>query len=106
MNFLVIISVVVFACATCNGQDEPDFMSLIAETCKKQEGASDEDVNTLSKKDLPDTPTGKCLIACLSEQFSFFDEEGRLSSDMFLNLVSTLIAEDDDDAENKMTLLS
>lgn len=41
-------------------------MKLLAE-CQKKEGASDADVKELEARDVPTTPTGKCLHACVHE---------------------------------------
>lgn len=37
------------------------------ENCKNKEKATDDDVKTVSSREVPQTATGKCLVACLQE---------------------------------------
>ena len=41
----------------------------IAGKCQKKENASDNDVENVSEGLAPETPEGKCLSACMGEQF-------------------------------------
>lgn len=44
------------------------FRGMSAE-CKEQENATDADVETMVNENYPETMPGKCLVACMQEQF-------------------------------------
>lgn len=40
----------------------------IAQECKATENASDDDMGRMVSKKAPETPEGKCLVACIMEE--------------------------------------
>lgn len=44
--------------------------------CQTKEGASDDDVERLFNKTLPTTTEGKCLSACMMEEFGVVSHGG------------------------------
>ncbi|EDS30180.1 odorant-binding protein [Culex quinquefasciatus] len=55
------------------------------ETCREQEGASDEDVEMLQSFMTPETRTTKCYYSCVMQKIGYsdgqrFDKEGFLST--------------------------
>lgn len=46
-----------------------DMFRNMSQECKEQEKATDEDVETMIDEKYPDSKEGKCLIACMQEQF-------------------------------------
>lgn len=48
----------------------------MASTCKESEGASDDEVDEMINKTEPTTMTGKCLNACMMEQFGVVSHDG------------------------------
>lgn len=67
--FIILVALFITFNIACAGQAE--MFKKLATKCKKQEKASDEDVEKASKGLAPDTKEGKCLAACMSEQFGF-----------------------------------
>lgn len=66
--FLVALTLaVVFICTDAGNYGA--ILKSVAGTCKDKEGASDDDVNKISEAKVPETKEGKCLVACLGEQF-------------------------------------
>lgn len=51
--------------------------------CKKQENASDADVDKVSKGENLDTAESKCFAACLAEQMGFVSIESLVPVDNF-----------------------
>lgn len=47
-----------------------EMVRLMAKNCMKQEKATDADLDELVKRDLPTTPTSKCLRACIMESLN------------------------------------
>jgi hypothetical protein len=66
MKFVLIILLIAISSAHGNFSG---LIKTMAATCKAKENASDADVEDLSNFKAPNTPEGKCLIACLAEQF-------------------------------------
>lgn len=96
MKFFAVFSfiVVLLVCAAGNAQAENDFLKAILKPCQEKEGASDKDVIALSNKSKPETPEGKCLIACLGEQFGFMNKDNELSKDVFVGFVVAALGEE------------
>jgi len=67
---LIIISVtVLIALNYVQAGDKGGMMKAISGKCKKQENASDDDVDKMSKGEPMQSKEGKCMAACLGEQF-------------------------------------
>jgi metal-dependent amidase/aminoacylase/carboxypeptidase family protein len=46
-----------------------DMFRDMSQDCKEKEKASDADVETMIQENYPETKEGKCLVACMQEQF-------------------------------------
>lgn len=56
----------------CKAMDEAEGKEMLkgmAADCKEKEGASDEDVDLMVNKGIPTNKPGKCLNACMMDQF-------------------------------------
>ena len=70
MKLIIVSVLVLIAISYVNGAGEKGGMlKAISGKCKKQEGASDEDVDKMSKGEPLESKEGKCMTACLGEQF-------------------------------------
>lgn len=57
----------------------------LANECKNKEGATDADVVSLVAREIPSTPTGKCLNACMVETAGLV-KDGKPSVEGAVNL--------------------
>lgn len=70
MRFFVTIFVLFAVATLCvEAGDHSALIKSMSGDCKKQEKASDDDVENLSNLKVPTTPEGKCLTACMGKQF-------------------------------------
>lgn len=71
----VVLAVVVLLVGwsdVCRAMDEAEGKEMLkgmAADCKEKEGASDDDVDGMVNKAIPTTKPGKCLNACMMDQF-------------------------------------
>lgn len=49
-------------------EQKQQFEKHIFDECKPQESASDDEVKSLSARNVPTTKPGKCLLACVHEK--------------------------------------
>ncbi|KAL7036137.1 hypothetical protein ACKWTF_008709 [Chironomus riparius] len=70
-------------------------MKAIAGKCKKQENASDDDVDKMSKGEPIQTKEGKCMAACLGEQFGML-KDNKLATDGAIKKISKMMGKDED----------
>lgn len=68
VQLLIIVSLATVISAFSKN-DAVTVAKKVAEGCKKTEGASDEDIETLLDDSTSSTPKAKCLIACLFSMF-------------------------------------
>lgn len=54
--------------ARLTDEQRHEFEKKIVEECKGPSQATDEDVSTLLSHEIPQTRTGKCLLACAKEK--------------------------------------
>lgn len=52
-----------------DASDKEDMIKSLAESCIEKVKPSEDDIKRMVKMDLPTTKEGKCLSACLMEQF-------------------------------------
>ena len=69
MKLLIVSVIVLIALNYAYAGEKGGMMKAIAGKCKKQENASDDDVDKMSKGEPIQTKEGKCMAACLGEQF-------------------------------------
>lgn len=53
--------------------------------CQNESGASDADVEIMYAKDIPTSPEGKCLHACIMEKVGMI-KDGKFSTDGFVEV--------------------
>lgn len=71
MKLLLLLAVGLLT-VVVRGMDKEEAKSMfrdMAQDCKGQEKASDADIETMVNENYPETAEGKCLIACMQEQF-------------------------------------
>ncbi|ALC49606.1 Pbprp2 [Drosophila busckii] len=62
----------------------------VAEECKAESGASEDDVEHLMKHEPAATHEGKCLLACVMKKFEILDDAGKLSKEHALEMIKNL----------------
>ncbi|XP_062565501.1 general odorant-binding protein 19d-like [Armigeres subalbatus] len=71
----------------------------MAEECKKQEGASDQDVEAIIDDKTPETQVQKCFLSCFQQQFQISDGK-KFNKEGFMQLCGMMFGED----EEKMSI--
>lgn len=66
---LLVVGLLVVAVRGMDKEEAKDMFRNMAQDCKEQEKASDDDIETMVNESYPETDEGKCLIACMQEQF-------------------------------------
>ncbi|XP_070499987.1 general odorant-binding protein 28a-like [Chironomus tepperi] len=94
---LIIVSVTVlialnFAYA---GEKKSGMIKAIAGKCKKQENASDDDLDKMSKGEPIESKEGKCMAACLGEQFGML-KDNKLDTESAMKKMGKMMGKDDD----------
>lgn len=54
-------------------KQKQNIVRLMAKNCKEREQATDADLEELVRRDIPTTPTSKCLRACIMESLSLVE---------------------------------
>ncbi|XP_067637851.1 general odorant-binding protein 19d-like [Eurosta solidaginis] len=94
MKYFVVFLV---ACtlATSYAQNEMlDKAKAIAETCKTETGASDEDVVAMFKHEPAGNDKAKCLHACALKKFGLYDDSNNINNEAAMGIVKTVAAGD------------
>ncbi|CRK97183.1 CLUMA_CG010580, isoform A [Clunio marinus] len=86
---------IVIACLACvvkatTMAEHKQMLMGIAQECKANEDATDDDMGRLVEKKPPTTKEGKCLFACIMEQMDVI-QDGKLSKEGFLEFASVII---------------
>lgn len=71
IKFLLLLAVSLLA-VVVQGMDKEEAKNMfrdMAQDCKGQEKASDNDIEVMVNETYPETAEGKCLVACMQEQF-------------------------------------
>jgi len=72
MKLILLTIFVASGVATVRGMDKEeakDMFRSMSEECREKEKASKDDVEVMVNEKYPDTKEGKCLMACMQEQF-------------------------------------
>ncbi|CRK97188.1 CLUMA_CG010585, isoform A [Clunio marinus] len=77
-----------------------EMMFAMSEDCREQEGATEADLDVLLENKNPTTKSGRCLVACLQEQFGVVDNL-KFVPEAFVSVSAMAIKED----EEKMKLV-
>lgn len=70
LQFLIAFSSLSMILALTKDEAELVVKSL-TEKCKKSEGATDADVDSIVKEQVAESPSSKCMLACLLGTFSY-----------------------------------
>lgn len=55
-------------------EEAKEMFRNMSQECKEQEKATNDDVETMVNEKYPDSKEGKCLMACMQEQFSIVSD--------------------------------
>ncbi|KAH8400045.1 hypothetical protein KR215_005902 [Drosophila sulfurigaster] len=66
----------------------------VAQECKTETGASDEDVQHMLQHEPTESHEGKCLRACMMKKFEIMDDAGKLSKEHALELIKHISKDD------------
>lgn len=66
---LLTIVVMIVVVGAIDKKEAQDMFRNMSQDCKEKEGASDDDVEIMVAEKYPETMPGKCLVACMQEQF-------------------------------------
>lgn len=75
MKLLVVFTVAFVALfahyskAAMDVEQGKDMFRNMAQECKAKEEATDDDIETMLKKEMPESSQGKCMFVCLQVQF-------------------------------------
>lgn len=101
MKFVVILSVLFLISATDKVFAESEVIKLLTGQCQQDEGATDQDLADAVNLIFPETATGKCLMACLSEKGKAFGGN-KLLKDGYMAFVGMLTGNDPDKMEKAL----
>ncbi|KAH8396109.1 hypothetical protein KR222_003467 [Zaprionus bogoriensis] len=99
---LVLLATVAVARAAPHEEFNKEHAAEVAQECKTEAGASDEDLEQMMKYEPAETHEGKCLRACMMKKFEIMDDAGKLSKEHALELVKVM-AKDDAEKEEAGT---
>ncbi|KAH8356864.1 general odorant-binding protein 19d [Drosophila serrata] len=71
-----------------------DHATELANECKAETGATDEDVEEMMKHDEPERHEAKCLRACVMKKFQIMTEDGKLSKEHAIEMVKAISKHD------------
>ncbi|XP_016996916.2 general odorant-binding protein 19d [Drosophila takahashii] len=71
-----------------------DHAGELANECKAETGATDEDVEQMMNHEAPERHEAKCLRACVMKKFQMMDESGKLSKEHAVEMVKALSKHD------------
>lgn len=66
---LLAVGLFIISANAMDKEEAKDMFRSMSQECKDQEKATDADVETMVNENYPDSKEGKCLVACMQEQF-------------------------------------
>ncbi|XP_026482315.1 general odorant-binding protein 28a-like [Ctenocephalides felis] len=75
-----------------------NFLMDLGKTCSAETGATEADIEGLLKKEVPTTPTGKCLINCIYKKIGLM-KDGKYSSEGAIRTGGLLHDDDSEEME-------
>lgn len=69
MKVCLILAVGLSIVMAMDKEEAKDMFRNMSQDCKNQEKAGDPDVETMLNEKYPETKEGKCMVACMQEQF-------------------------------------
>nr|XP_019528891.2 general odorant-binding protein 19d-like [Aedes albopictus] len=104
MKVIVRAIVLIAFVAVCTKADDSDqekkeqakeMVRGMAEECKKQEGATDDDVEAMIEDKTPETQVQKCFLSCFQQQFQVSDGK-KFNKDGFMQLCGMMFGDDEE----------
>ncbi|KAH8272275.1 hypothetical protein KR044_004214 [Drosophila immigrans] len=92
--FAMLLLVAVAVSAAPHEELTKEHVAEIAEECKTETGASDEDVQHMLQHEPTESHEGKCLRACAMKKFGIMDDAGKLSKEHALELFKAVSKDD------------
>ncbi|XP_034490677.1 general odorant-binding protein 19d [Drosophila innubila] len=93
LGLLLLVAVV--AVSTAPHEDlSKEHTAEVAQECKTETGATDEDVEHMMHHKPSDSHEGKCLRACMMKKFEIMDDDGKLNKERALELVKIMSKDD------------
>lgn len=95
MKYLIflIIGTIAVGLVKCDAEEDLEMMKGLADECKKKEGATDQDIQDMVDKKIPNTTAGKCMMNCLQEQFGIV-ENNQFKTEPFMDIVRMKVTDD------------
>ncbi|XP_017872625.1 PREDICTED: general odorant-binding protein 19d [Drosophila arizonae] len=105
-RFVCFSVLVLLAAVAVSSKPQEDYdkehIAEVAEECKTESGATDEDVEHMMQHEPADSHESKCLRACMLKKFEIMNDEGKLSKENALEMVK-LSSKDDAEKEAAAT---
>ncbi|XP_023162265.1 general odorant-binding protein 19d [Drosophila hydei] len=105
-RFLCFSVLVLLAAVAVSSKPHEEFdkehAAEVAEECKTETGATDEDVEHMMKHEPAESHESKCLRACMLKKFEIMNDEGKMSKEHALEMIK-LISKGDADMEAAAT---
>ncbi|XP_064539776.1 general odorant-binding protein 19d [Drosophila montana] len=98
LAMLVVVLAAVAVSAKPHEEINKEHAHEVAQECKTETGATDEDVEHMMKHEPAESQESKCLRACMLKKFEIMDDAGKLSKEHALELVK-IMSKDDADKE-------
>nr|AKN10577.1 general odorant binding protein 19d [Zeugodacus tau] len=92
--FVVCLAICSLVIAHTEAQELLEKVKQIAEECKGQVGASDDDVTRMLKYEPATNDKAKCLQACIMKQFGILDDNNKLVEAGAMAYIKSLAAGD------------
>nr|AAC46475.1 PBPRP-2 [Drosophila melanogaster] len=96
LTVLLLVGILCLGATSAKPHEEinRDHLLELANECKAETGATDEDVEQLMSHDLPERHEAKCLRACVMKKLQIMDESGKLNKEHAIELVKVMSKHD------------
>ncbi|XP_037724568.1 general odorant-binding protein 19d isoform X1 [Drosophila subpulchrella] len=93
---LLLVLVCLLGAASAKPHEEltKDHVTELANECKAETGASDEDVKQMMDHEAAEGHEGKCLRACVMKKFQIMDESGKLNKEHAVEMIKAMSKHD------------
>ncbi|CAD7087115.1 unnamed protein product [Hermetia illucens] len=85
-------------------EDSRTFIWLLAEDCRTSETTND-DIKAVVDDEKDMSYASKCILACISEHFGLFTEDGKFNFDVAFEFFDAMIEDDDEKKEMRDRLI-
>ncbi|XP_017067024.1 general odorant-binding protein 19d [Drosophila eugracilis] len=96
LSVLLLIGLVCLGAAFAKPHEEmtKDHATELANECKAETGATDEDVEHMMNHEAAESHKGKCLRACVLKKFQIMDDSGKVNKEHAVEMVKALAKHD------------